>query len=234
MGSGIYSAGKPLGYYISEQNFVAPYDKHVIAKVPKTPGNVEEISDGKRLHLKDLKSRDTNLEYVPLDSNKGEVIAHVTSKVFWPLQCTLEYEFDYQDEKEKYALAASIFRDKKDTPLTYALCSLSLRPENKQEPQSNGYSVKSKFKYLKISWIYIPSYDITVMPTVLGHELRLLNPADFILENQSLSMKQNAEAVSILTANLWGKIAGKDDGYCSNYHVEDGYCEIGDDPACGG
>ena len=238
-GSGIYSAGKPVGYYINGEEFAVPSGKLVIAEVPKEPGNIKEISDGERLNLHKLKSPDTPLNFIMLNPSKdrGKVITKFINKQFWPLQCTLEYQFEHQDKNENYALAASIYPDNaQDAPLYYALCSLSLRPTEKNQIQETGYSAKSKFKYLKIRWIYVPSFihDITVNPIVLGDKLRLLDPSYFNLEDDSLSLKPNSKAaVSILTVNLLGKIAGKDDGYCSSY-TEDSYCEIGHESACGG
>ena len=234
-GSGIYSAGKPLDYYISGEKFVVPSGKVIIADVPREPGEVQMISNGKRSNLHDLKSLDTPLTYRELDYNKTELIVGIKVESFPLLKCKLKYEFEYVGENEKYALAASIYPNKpKDSPLNYALCSLSLRPAD-GKPQSKGYSVHSKFKSLKITWVYSdssqPNDKITVIPMVLGDKLRLFDPSNFILEHNSLELNSNGEGgVSVLVANLWGKIAGKDDGYCS--YPENSYCEAGHESAC--
>ena len=231
-GSGIYSAGKPLDYYISGEEFVVPSGKVIIASVPQEPGNVQMISNGNRLNLHDLKSRDTkNLTYKYLDYNTNELIVGIKVESFPLLKCKLEYEFERVGKNEKYALAASIYPyTRNDSPLNYALCSLSLRPADKEEPQSKGYSVDSKFKSLNITWVYndAPQFNdkITVIPMVLGDKLRLFDPSNFILKDDSLTLKPNDKGgVSVLVANLWGKIAGKDDGYCS--YPENSYREAG-------
>ena len=47
-GSGIYSAGKPLGYYISGEKFTQPSGRLIIADVPLEPGKVGTTSSGQR------------------------------------------------------------------------------------------------------------------------------------------------------------------------------------------
>ena len=213
-GSGIYSAGKPLGYYISGDIFIEPSGRLIIADVPLEPGNVDTIANGHRLQLTDLKSRDTPLQYQMLNPLDTSLVVTYESPIFKKLTCSIEYKFSYVDKNETYALAASIFPDKRNQTITYALCSLSRRPGNGEMPESNGYTANSKFQYLKLSGTFSQYPQISVIPIVVGDQLHLLDPSLFILENDQLTL-QNSEQ-SILTINLWGKIAGGNDGYCSN------------------
>ena len=213
-GSGVYSAGKPLGYYISGENFSEPSGRLIIADVPLEPGNVDTISCGQRLQLTDSKSRDTPLNYQILNSTRGSQAVTFESKNFRNLTCIIEYEFSYLAEGEVFAIAASIFPDAKDQALTYALCSLSRRPQSGETPESIGYNAASRFRYLRLSGSFLQYPKITVLPMVLGDKMRLLDPSLFILEKGSLTL-QNTEQ-NILVANLWGKIAGGNDGYCSD------------------
>ena len=213
-GSGIYSAGKPLGYYISGENFSEPSGRLIIANVPIEPGEVGTIANGQRLELTELKSPDTPLQYQMLNPMDSSLVVTFESPIFKKLTCSIEYKFSYVDNSETYALAASIFPDKQNQTITYAMCSLSRRPGNGKMPQSNGYSANSKFQYLKLNGTFSQYPQITVMPMVLGDQLRLLDPSLFILENDQLTIQNHEQ--NILTVNLWGKIAGGNDGYCSN------------------
>ena len=213
-GSGIYSAGRPLGYYISGENFTQPSGRLIIDDVPVEPGKVGAISNGERLQLTSLKSRDTPLQYHILDPTKNSLAVSYESEIFKNLTCSLEYKFSYVSNNETYALAASIFPDEKNQDITYALCSLSRRPGSGETPQSIGYSTASKFQYLKLSGTLLQYPQITVIPMVLGDRLRLLDPSLFTLEDDQLTLQSSEQ--SILTMNLWGKIAGRSDGYCSS------------------
>ena len=135
------------------------------------------------------------------------------SEVFKTLTCRIEYKFSYLANNETYALAASIYPDKEDQTLTYALCSLSRRPNEGETPQSIGYSAASKFEYLKLSGTFLQYPQITVMPMVLGDQLQLLDPSLFTLKGYKLILRNSEQ--SILVANLWGKIAGTNDEHCT-------------------
>ena len=219
-GSGIYSAGKPLDYYISGENFTEPSGRLIIADVPLEPGKVSSIANGQRLELIGLKSRDTPLEYQTLDPKQNSLVVTFESDIFDNLTCSLEYKFSYLASNEVFALAASIFPDEKNQDITYALCSLSRRPVN-GTPQSIGYTTASKFQYIKLQGTFSQYPHITVMPFVLGNQLRLLDPSLFVLEEYQITL-QNEEQ-DILVANLWGKIAGTNDGYCSDTEYTDSH-----------
>ena len=213
-GSGIYSAGKPLGYYVSGETFAEPSGRLIIADVPLVPGNVDVTSKGQRLQLTDLASRDTPLQYHTLDPTKNSLAVSYGSQVFKKLTCKVEYEFSYLASNEMYALAASIYPDKEDQTLTYALCSLSRCPNEGETPQSIGYSAISKFQYLKLTGTFLRYPQITVMPMLLGDQLQLLDPSLFILKGYKLILRNSEQ--NILAANLWGKIAGTNDEHCTN------------------
>ena len=212
-GSGIYSAGKPLGYYVSGGTFAEPSGRLIIADVPLVPGNVEITSNGQRLQLTDLASQDTPLQYHTLDPAKSLLIASYGSKVFNNnVTCIIQYKFSHLANNESYALAASIYPDKKNQTLTYALCSLSRRPNEGETPQSIGYSAASKFEYLRLGAVLRRPLK-TVMPMVLGDQLQLLDPSLFTLNRYDLILRNSEQ--SILVANLWGKIAGTNDEHCT-------------------
>ena len=213
-GSGIYSAGKPLGYYISGEKFTQPSGRLIIADVPLEPGKVGTTSSGQRLQLTSLKSRDTPLQYHVLDPMKNSLVVSYESEIFKNLTCSIEYKFSNLSNTETYAIAASIFPDEKNQDITYALCSLSRRPGSGETPQSTGYSAASKFSHLKLTGTFSQYPQITVIPMVLGDQLQLLDPSLFTLDDNQLTL-QNSEQ-SILAMNLWGKISGRNDGYCSN------------------
>ena len=212
-GSGIYSAGKPLGYYVSGGTFAEPSGRLIIADVPLVPGNVEITSNGQRLQLTDLASQDTPLQYHTLDPAKNSLVVSNGSEVFKTLICAIDYKFSHLANNETYALAASIYPDKEDQTLTYALCSLSRRPNEGETPQSIGYSAASKFEYLSLIGMLLRYPKIPLMPMVLGDQLQLLDPSLFSLERNRLTLHNSEQ--SILVANLWGKIAGTNDEHCT-------------------
>ena len=133
-GSGIYSAGKPLGYYVSGETFTEPSGRLIIADVPLVPGRVKTTSNGQRLQLTDLVSRDTPLRYNTLDPEKNSLVVSYGSQIFKNLTCKIDYKFSYLANNETYALAASIYPDRENQARTYALCSLSKRPRNGEAP----------------------------------------------------------------------------------------------------
>lgn len=213
-GSGIYSAGKPLDYYLSGFDYIPPSGNYLIADVPLEPGRVDNIGSLVEYRLSELKTHDTMLNYKYLDPSSTSQEAKYHSDIFGTLECKVEYEFSHLATGEKYALAASIFRDKVNQPLTYALCSLSRRPDAEQTLQSSSYTADSTFRYLKLNGSFLQYPKITVMPFVLGDKLHLFDPSLFILEEDALILQGTEQ--SILAANLWGKIFGENDGYCSS------------------
>lgn len=211
-GSGIYSAGKPIDYYISGETFTEPSGRLIIADVPLQPGNVDSIGDGQRFQLTDLNSRNTwnnfkDDSYNTLNPLESSQTVNLLNEQF---ECSVEYEFGIVAENEIYALAASVFTS---GDLTYALCTVSRRPGDGEEPKSFGYAAASTFQYLKLSGTFSKYSQATVIPIVLGNQLRLLDPSLFILEDDQLTLQNNEQ--SILAVNLWTKIAGANDGYCS-------------------
>ena len=223
-GSGIYSAGKPLGYYVSGETFTEPSGRLIIADVPLVPGRVKTTSNGQRLQLTDLVSRDTPLRYNTLDPEKNSLVVSYGSQIFKNLTCKIDYKFSYVANNETYALAASIYPDRENQAITYALCSLSKRPSNGEAPQSTGYSAVSKFQYLKLTGTFSQYPQISVMPMVLGDQLQLFDPSLFILKGYKLKLRNREQ--SILVANLWGKIAGTNDEHCSNKEYIDSFNEL--------
>ena len=208
-GSGIYSAGKPLDYYISGETFTEPSGRLIIADVPLEPGRVDMIGNGQRLQLTDVTSRTTpfkkeNVRKINV-SQTYETVSFVHED-FGTLECCIKYEFSNVANDEAYKLAASIFMP--DSAMTYALCTLF-----KESPQSSGYTAASTFRYLKLNGSFLQYPQITVIPMVLGDQLRLLNPSLFNLGKDSLELQNNEQ--NILAVNLWGKIAGANDGFCS-------------------
>ena len=213
-GSGIYSAGKPLSYIIYGFYNRPSSGNYLVADVPLEPGRVDTITSGGRYMVTNLKSHDTALNYKCLDPSSTSQEAKYHSDIFSTLECKVKYEFSHLARGERYALAASIFRDKVNQPITYALCSLSRCPGTGETPQSIGYTANLTFRYLKLNGSFLQYPKITVMPFVLGDKLCLFDQSLFILEEDTLILQGTEQ--SILVANLRGKIFGENDGYCSS------------------
>lgn len=227
-GSGIFASGKPLQYHISGGSFTAGNGKVLVAKVPFKPSEAVEVSSGDRLQLNELIMKPNTVLF-----NEG-VKSHTlkpTPKVRLQLKvsavfdakkypnifkngftCNIEYEFGNVEETSVFSLAANVYGPAQGT-LYYAMCTLVKCGTDGcgNTFQSTGYSISETFTYLKITGDF--PQGVTVIPTVLGNKLQLLDPSLFTLGQNSIELSGSEQ--KILSVNLYSKIYDNlPDGFC--------------------
>ena len=215
-GSGIYSSGMPLAYHLTGERLTSPGGRVIIADVNLPTQDISRI-EGQISHLNDLIMSNTpKIQFMILEKSAGtryHLTASASVSLLGMLTCSIEYEFGRVEEGDTYAFAASLFPKESGEDLYYALCSLvkCSRSNCGDNLMGTSYTTTTSFTYINITGNF-PS-SATVIPTVLGDRLRLVNPINFILGENSLAMTNNE--MNLISMNLWAKIAGDDDGDCS-------------------
>lgn len=232
-GSGVYSSGHPLVYHISGGQYNARSGRVFVAEVPHEPSEARGVPNGERLDLDQLVFAGSNILFSNTSPNNKALslnptpgirfqvtVSVVVDSMLIPTDilgntftCKAEYEFGQVNASSRYMLAASVFGPASGT-LYYALCSLvKCGIEGCGNPlQGTGYAVTETFTYIKIEGSF--SQGLTVIPTVLGNELKLLDTALFTLEDDSIESSFDSEQ-GILAINLWAKVYdNQEDGFC--------------------
>ena len=210
-GSGIYSSGRAIHYYISDINLSSAMGDIIIAEVPKDPERSNTGNDnGKVLHPENIKSRtSTYLTYRFLEHSNG--VIEVTHKYLEKssITCRLEYSIQIHGLLERYALGAFIGVKPRDQSFGYAACVIvKCRTSNIQDCGSpiEGYSSNTLFNSLHISGTF-PN-DSEVYAGALGSGLKLLQPD--LLKVSSNSLTIIGYDRPLLSASLWAKTNLKD------------------------
>ena len=213
-GSGIYSAGFPLMYYTSGETFDQASGKLLFADVPFDPASRTEIGNGTAVKVGNINMRGTTFaDYNSrlLTSNNGSIeVSFTNSQLDIGIRCKLDYAFDTSSTTSDVYIFAAVVLDADDNShnnLAYAMCSLAKCAETCGDPPSStDYMTTTSFTQLTISGDF--TADNVVIPTVVGNGLSLLDPSLFVLNENSLSLKQNAEQL-ILSANLCARVGRK-------------------------
>ena len=213
-GSGIYSAGVPLMYYISGKTFEEASGQLLVANVPFDPTTKAKIRNGTTVNVGNIIMKTTSfLNYSShiLTNSSGTIkVSYTNDQLNVGISCKLDYAFDTSSTaSDIYAFTAGVVQkdDNSHNNLAYAVCSLAKCAKTCEDaPSSTDYMTTTFFTQLTISGDF--STDNAVIPTVVGNGLSLLDPSLFVLNRNSLSLKQDTEQL-ILSANLYARVGRK-------------------------
>ena len=214
-GSGIYSAGVPLAYYISGDTFEEASGKLLVADVPFNPTRNTTIRNGTAVKVGNVLMKKTtsfsNYNIQILTNSSGSVeVTHTNDQLNIGVSCRLEYKYDTTlNTSDTYAFTAGVVMEDKSVhnDLAYAVCSLVKCAKTCGDAlYSTDYRTNAVFTQLSMSGNF--STDSVVIPTVLGSGLTLLDPSLFVLDHNSLHLKQDIKQL-ILSANLWTRVGKK-------------------------
>ena len=143
-----------------------------------------------------------------LSNSSGTIeVSYTNNQLNIGIDCKLVYEFDTSSKiDDVYAFTAGVIMmdDNSHNDLAYAVCSLAKCAETCGDLPD--YRTTTFFTRLTISGDF--STDNVVIPTVVGDGLSLLDPSLFVLNQNSLTLKQDTEQL-ILSANLWTRVGRK-------------------------
>ena len=213
-GSGIYSAGFPLMYYISGKTFEQTTGQFLVADVPFDPTTKTKVRNGTATDISNMYMRPSPLlnysNHILTESSGSLEVSYTNDKLNIGISCKLDYAFDTSSTTNDVYVFAALVVDADDNihnNLAYAVCSLAKCGETCGEPPSStDYQTTTYFKQLSISGDF--STDSVVIPTVVGNGLSLLDPSLFVLNRNGLSLKQDTEQL-ILSANLYARVGRK-------------------------
>ena len=213
-GSGIFSAGFPLMYYISGNTFEQTNGQVLVADVPFDPTTKTKVRNGTVTGVSNMYMRPSALlnysSHILTESSGSLEASYTNHQLNIGISCKLDYAFDTSSTtNDTYVFAALVVDGDDDihNKLAYAVCSLAKCGETCGEPPSStDYLTTTFFKQLSISGDF--STDSVVIPTVVGNGLSLLDPSLFVLNRNSLSLKQDTEQL-ILSANLYARVGRK-------------------------
>jgi len=173
-GSGIYSAGFPLNYYLTGAMFDEPYGALTIADVP-----VEPLSQPV-LHTQAVVANTSNIvmktasinyssDHILVETGGNIKVSYNNDDLNIAITCELDYEFVNPDN-DVYAFTAAVMMEDNNTHnnLAYSICSLVKckdRTSCGEDLHSIGYKTSTTFTKLKITGSF--SADNVVIPTVV-------------------------------------------------------------------
>ena len=206
-GSGIYSSGRALSYFISGTDFKPASGKLLISKLPMDPNSVQRVQDSNvtGTNVDGIDMEDSSyLNYVSLSEQGGGVDqASFNFSADLSLQCTLEYKMKTTREKEIYALGAFIGPRPDDPSFIYAVCALTKCNSLTScgQPVTN-YVASTSFERIRLSGNF-PAGSI-LFPTVMTTDLNLVEPSHVKLGNNFLTVEDVEQPV--LAASLWSRV----------------------------
>ena len=208
-GSGIYSDGHAIEYYIVGYNSLPPSTgKFIVSELSEFPPESTQNGINSKSHRHDVtnikvrSSKYLNYKEHYLKEKSGEVTA-TNGK----LTCTLKYVIrkTSSEEYKSYGLGAYIGKNPLDATFEYAVCALmKCRREIEDYPcQKPTYTTSTVFQELHLSGTFPKGSNLYA--TALGNELMLLPPQSFILraEESSLSIEYKEP---LLSAGLWTRV----------------------------
>ena len=163
-GSGIYSSGYAIHYYISDVNLSLATGEILIAEVPDNPDTSDTFDNAKVPYPANLKSRtSTYLTYKFLEHSNG--IIKVTHKYSEErsIAYRLETSIKIRGLLERYALGAFIGVKPHDQSFGYAVCVLvKCRMPNIQDCglPVEGYSADTIFDSFQLSGTFPGNSDV--------------------------------------------------------------------------
>ena len=213
-GSGIYSAGFPLMYYTSGKTFEVASGQLLVADVPFDPTTKIKIRNGTATDVGNMYMRPSALlnysHHILTDSSGSVELSYTNNQLNLGISCKLDYTLDTSSTTNDIYVFAALVVDADDNShndLAYAVCSVAKCAETCGEPPSStDYVTTTFFTQLTISGDF--STNNVVIPTVVGNGLSLLDPSMFVLNRNSLSLKQDTEQL-ILAANLYARVGRK-------------------------
>ena len=214
-GSGIFSAGYPLMYYMSGTTFEEGSGQLLVVDVPFDPVTTTNTRNSTAVDVGNMYMWPTT----PIEGSSSEMltkssgtieVSHFNDELNAGIKCKLDYAINTSSTTDdKYIFAAGVVDvdDDVHNELALALCVLTKCAETcGYPPYSTDYATKTFFTQLTISGDF--SADNMVIPIVVGNGLTLLDPSLFVLNQNSLSLKPDNEQL-ILSANLVARVGKK-------------------------
>ena len=208
-GSGIYSSGRPLSYFISGTDFELASGKLLISKLPMDPSSsVQQDSNRTGTAILNVDGRidmegSSYLNYISLSGQGGVVQASYNFSADLTLHCTLDYKMKTAGENEIYALGAFIGPRPDEPGFIYAVCALTKcnLPTSCGQPVTD-YVASTSFERFHLSGDF-PASGI-LFPVVITTDLNLIEPSHVKLGKNSLSLEDVKQP--LLAASLWSRV----------------------------
>ena len=222
-GSGIYSSGVALKYFLSGKPLNNAMGSVIVTELSDIPYNnsLELITQTRDLRQEgsisdvgDIHARSTSyLQYVILDGIEGMKELKVESQSGLGLSCSLSYkkklqlrssiELQKQIHEETYAIGGYIGR-RKDTDFFYAVCSFVKCASNTIDSCGHvvpNHLAETVFESFHLSGIF-PG-DGKPLATALANGLELFSTQELKITNKELEI---SSAKPILAASLWMQV----------------------------
>ncbi len=178
-GSGLYSSGVAVDYYVSGEEFELASGQMTVAELPVDPSKLHSHTQtGNRSDIGNVgASKDAYSRFVILQKLKDVInVSYQSTKLGRELQCSLEYEIDISSKGETYAIGAFIGSSIKDSTFTYAVCTLCKCPTSSIEScgeRVNDLEASTIFKLVQISGSFSKGSEVLV--NLLGSGLKLID-----------------------------------------------------------
>ena len=178
-GSGIYSSGTAKQYYISGEKLQVASGRLLTFDLPSNPDmEYNHTQEGIRSDISSIQQVRSYLNCTPISALEGTVDVSYTSTVLRiTLRCLLEYNIEYKDRRELYALGALIRSPQTNTNYSYAACTVfkcaGSSLDSCGEPVS-GHKASTVFQEVKLSGDFPSGSE--VLGNALLSELELANP----------------------------------------------------------
>ena len=212
-GSGIYSSGYAIKYFISDTSFSPASGRVLVADLPDDPSAVSDLShsDGDINNISGIKARTSKyLKYEFLKGNNGTI--RIKTKYYdnmiktnSKLTCTLTYSIKSAGSEDTYAIGVYLGVNPKDKSFGYAVCDLvkckSADIKDCGAPVST-YTAETVFDTLHLTGSFPQNSD--VYAGALGSGLQLLSPS--VLEIDSTSVSIIGYNKPLLSLSLWTRV----------------------------
>ena len=212
-GSGIYSSGYAMKYFISDTSLSPASGRVLVADLPDDPTSTTELSHsrGDINNLNGIKARTSKyLKYEFLKGNNGTI--HVKTEYYYltktnsKLTCTLKYAIkSAAGSEEVYAVGVYLGVNPRDESFGYAVCDLvkckSADIKDCGMPVT-AYTAETVFETLHLSGTFPCNSD--VYAGALGSGLQLLSPN--VLEIDSTSVSVIGYNKPLLSLSLWTRV----------------------------
>ncbi len=178
-GSGLYSGGVAMDYYISGMEFQLATGQMIIADLPVDPRKLQPHSQiGNRSDIGNVGASGVAYpKFVLLQKSIGSVnVSYNSAKLGRELQCMVEYEIENSPDGDTYGIGAFIGSSTTDPTFSFAVCTLckcaSGSVDSCGQPVKN-YETSTVFKEVRLSGDFSKGSEVLV--TLLGSGLELID-----------------------------------------------------------
>ena len=211
-GSGIYSSGYVMEYFISDTSLSRASGRVLVADLPDDPSASTILShhDGYINNIQKIKACTSGyLKYEFLKNKTGtlQVISEY-KKTKSILMCTLKYSIKNDGLDETYAVGVYIGENPRDSTFGYAVCDLvkckSGSIKDCGVPVSE-YTAETIFDTLQLTGNFQVTSIGDVYAGALGSGLQLLSPSVLNMNGTSVSVVGYSKP--LLSLSLWTRIS---------------------------